>query len=148
MTKRTYENETVRVLWDSERCVHYAHCLRHGQGVFDRARRPWVDLSLAGTETIVSTVEGCPSGALQYERLDGEVGEIPDAPVSIVPLWDGPLAIRGEFEVRDRSGEVVVTGPRATLCRCGASKRLPLCDMSHVEVGFTDAPPTDPGNDR
>ena len=147
MAKRTYESDALRVFWDSERCIHFAHCIRTGEGAFDTRRRPWVDLSVADTATVVAAVEGCPSGALRYERLDGAEGEVPAATVSIVPLPNGPLAVRGDFIVQDRHGDEFVTGPRAVLCRCGASKRQPLCDLSHREIGFRDAPRPDPGGE-
>jgi uncharacterized Fe-S cluster protein YjdI/CDGSH-type Zn-finger protein len=140
MAKRTYENETVRVLWNSEICIHFAACLRLGDGVFDTGRRPWVDLSLADTETVVNAIEACPSGALRYERLDGQPGEQPDVPTRVVPWPNGPLMVRGDIEVNDRQGDTFVAGPRAALCRCGASKNQPFCDVTHRTIGFRDSP--------
>ena len=89
MTQRTYENEHVRVLWDSSRCIHTAICLSRGEGTFDTARRPWVDLAAAPTDVVIATIEACPSGALRYERVDGEPGEEPDVPTTMVP-WHEP----------------------------------------------------------
>ncbi|WP_328333961.1 CDGSH iron-sulfur domain-containing protein [Kribbella sp. NBC_00382] len=45
---------------------------------------------------------------------------------------DGPLIVRGNFELRDENGELIDPG-RATiaLCRCGKSARKPLCDGTH-----------------
>jgi uncharacterized Fe-S cluster protein YjdI/CDGSH-type Zn-finger protein len=144
MTKRTYDNGRIRVLWDSSICIHTGLCLKFGEGVFDTGRRPWVDMSLASDETIISTIERCPSGALRYERLDGGPAEQPEVPTSIVPWPNGPLMVRGELEVRDRHGETFPTGPRAALCRCGTSKNQPFCDLSHRESGFRDYPRVTP----
>jgi CDGSH-type Zn-finger protein len=48
---------------------------------------------------------------------------------------DGPLLVRGDFELRDETGELIDPG-RATiaLCRCGRSALKPLCDGSHALV--------------
>ena len=140
MAKRTYEDETIRVHWDSSLCIHVGVCLRDGAGVFDVGRRPWVDLTRADVDTIVAAIEGCPSGALRYERLDGGSNEEPQVPTTVVPLPGGPLAVRGDIEVTDRRGGTFLAGPRATLCRCGASGNQPFCDLSHRRVRFTDNP--------
>jgi uncharacterized Fe-S cluster protein YjdI/CDGSH-type Zn-finger protein len=140
MAKRIYENGRIRILWDSTVCIHTGICLKLGEGVFDTGRRPWVDMALAPDETIVSTIESCPSGALRYERLDGEPGEQPDVPTTIVPWPNGPLMVRGEIAVKDRHGDTFVTSPRAALCRCGSSANQPFCDLTHRETGFQDYP--------
>ena len=144
MARRTYDNGRIRILWDSSRCIHTGLCLKLGEGVFDTTRRPWVDMSLSSDETIISTIETCPSGALRYERLDGGVGEQPDVPTTIVPWPNGPLMVRGELEVKDRHGETFTSGPRAALCRCGTSNNQPFCDLSHRESGFRDYPRVTP----
>jgi hypothetical protein len=48
---------------------------------------------------------------------------------------DGPLLVRGNFELRDEAGEPIDPG-RATiaLCRCGRSALKPLCDGSHTLI--------------
>ncbi|MGI9585750.1 MAG: (4Fe-4S)-binding protein [Acidimicrobiia bacterium] len=140
MTRRTYENAEIRVLWDSSVCIHTGLCLRGGQGAFDVERRPWVDLEATDTETIAAAIEACPSGALRYERLDGGPQEQPAVPTTIIPWPNGPLMVRGEVEVQDRHGDTFVSGPRAALCRCGDSSNQPFCDLSHREAGFRDFP--------
>ena len=140
MAKRTYENDALRVFWDSSRCIHTGLCLRLGGGTFDTRRRPWVDLDAADTDSVVSAIEACPTGALRYERVDGGSGEEADVPTTIVPWPNGPLMVRGEVEVRDRNGEVFTASPRVALCRCGASENQPFCDLSHRAAGFRDNP--------
>jgi CDGSH-type Zn-finger protein len=78
----------------------------------------------------------CPTGALQFERRDGGPSEpVPeDNTVTVVP--DGPLHLRGDIEITDPDGEMVLEDTRVALCRCGASQNKPLCDDSHVDVDF------------
>ncbi|TWD81291.1 iron-binding CDGSH zinc finger protein [Kribbella amoyensis] len=46
---------------------------------------------------------------------------------------DGPLLVRGDFELLDEQGNPI-DPHRGTiaLCRCGKSALKPLCDGSHV----------------
>ena len=140
MAERTYEDDALRVHWNSTLCIHTGICLKTGEGAFDTQRRPWVDLAAADTETVVAAVTACPSGALTYERLDGHPGEQAAVPTTVVPWPNGPLLVRGEIEVSDRHGDVFTAAPRAALCRCGASSNQPFCDLSHRDEGFKDYP--------
>ena len=51
---------------------------------------------------------------------------------------DGPLLVRGDFELRAQDGTPIDPG-RATvaLCRCGKSGLKPFCDGTHKLVGFS-----------
>jgi len=80
-------------------------------------------------------IERCPSGALQYRRLDGGHEEQESDPPSVTPMRNGPLLVRGRIEVRHEDGTLEVL-PRATLCRCGASASKPFCDNSHTRMKF------------
>ncbi|SEP52361.1 Zn-finger domain of CDGSH type-containing protein [Amycolatopsis saalfeldensis] len=57
--------------------------------------------------------------------------------MTITPYEDGPLLVRGEFEIRAPDGEVIDPG-RSTvaLCRCGLSAVKPFCDGTHKVSGF------------
>ena len=61
---------------------------------------------------------------------------------SIVVCPDGPLIIRGEFEIVTPAGEPVPRQRKTVaLCRCGASAIKPYCDGTHKMIGFrTDFP--------
>ena len=48
---------------------------------------------------------------------------------------DGPVIVQGPVEVHGASDGSRTTD-RLALCRCGASSTKPLCDGSHVAVGF------------
>jgi len=65
-----------------------------------------------------------------------------DDAVKITPYRDGPLLVRGDFQIVDQDGNEI-PNERATvaLCRCGKSRMRPFCDGSHKLVGFT-APST------
>jgi CDGSH-type Zn-finger protein len=55
--------------------------------------------------------------------------------LKIIPSENGPLVLRGPFEVRgcDRT---VHAGNRTKLCRCGKSSNKPFCDDTHARIGF------------
>lgn len=138
MTRRIYRGTDIEVSFDGDLCIHATDCVRGLPAVFDRERRPWVFADNAIAEEVSAVIERCPSGALQYRRLDGARNE-PTGPVTTVTaVENGPLALRGDFVVRRGDGTHERL-PRAALCRCGQSKNKPFCDNSHLEAGFQAA---------
>jgi len=60
------------------------------------------------------------------------------AAATITACPDGPLLVRGEFELVSAQGEAVPRRRRTVaLCRCGFSALKPFCDGSHKAAGFT-----------
>jgi CDGSH-type Zn-finger protein/uncharacterized Fe-S cluster protein YjdI len=56
----------------------------------------------------------------------------PDRPGLEVTVEEGgPYRIAGPFTILSDDGRVQVSGSRAALCRCGASRNKPFCDGSH-----------------
>ena len=49
---------------------------------------------------------------------------------------NGPLLLRGEFEIIGADGQSVFLGNNTALCRCGHSSNKPFCDGTHRTVGF------------
>lgn len=139
MATKTYTGEDLDVTFDSQACVHSGECVRRLAAVFDTKRRPWVLPDAAPSQAVIDAVLHCPSGALKFVPKKGQAGEVPDAPTTVMAKKDGPLQVRGDLAVLRPDGSVV-RGTRFTLCRCGASKRKPFCDMTHRRIGFRDAP--------
>jgi len=55
----------------------------------------------------------------------------------ITPYRDGPLLVRGPVRIQDQDGgEIVVEREVVALCRCGKSRRRPLCDGTHKLIHF------------
>ena len=133
--RRTYRGDGIEVSFDRELCTHVAACLLGLPAVFDIDRRPWIAPNAAAPDEIARTIERCPSGALQYRRLDGGPEERGPEPPDVTPIRNGPLRVRGRVEVRRADGGVEAL-PRASLCRCGASENKPFCDNSHLRIGF------------
>jgi CDGSH-type Zn-finger protein len=60
------------------------------------------------------------------------------APTEVVACPDGPLLVRGDFDLVGAGGPSVERGRRTVaLCRCGMSVRKPFCDGTHKITGFT-----------
>jgi CDGSH-type Zn-finger protein len=58
-------------------------------------------------------------------------------PVTVKPLPDGPLQVKGEVEVLDAQGNPLPSkGGDIFLCRCGQSANKPFCDGTHKKVSF------------
>lgn len=67
------------------------------------------------------------------------------ARTTIAPYRDGPLIVRGDFEIVAGDGTVIVPGRETVaLCRCGRSALKPFCDGSHRASGFR----ADAGDER
>lgn len=136
---REYEGSDILIRYDPKLCIHAAECVNGHRRLFDRNRRPWVDPSAAPADEAAAVIERCPTGALQYERLDGGPAERPPARNELRIEPDGPVVGHGRIAVRDAEGRTVVRPLRIALCRCGASENKPFCDGSHATAGFTDA---------
>ncbi len=123
----------ITIRFNSQRCIHSRHCVLDAPQVF-QANTPgrWLHPDSASVEHIVAVAHSCPSGAITYERHDGGPNE--QAPVvnQLRVRENGPYAVHADLEVVGH-GRMY----RATLCRCGQSKRKPFCDNSHRDAGFT-----------
>lgn len=136
----TAKGQKLELLFETKRCIHARFCVTGAPNVFlANVQGPWIHPDAMEVERVVEVAHACPSGAIQYHRLDG-VHDETAPPVNLASIREaGPYAFRGQLQI---DGEPV--GFRATLCRCGASKNKPFCDGSHHEVGFsaTGEPPS------
>jgi CDGSH-type Zn-finger protein/uncharacterized Fe-S cluster protein YjdI len=136
--RQSYKNSTIEVTFDPNRCIHAAECVRRMPVVFRPTERPWVVLEGADPGEVQAVVERCPTGALQFARLDGSYQEAAQPQATIKAMINGPLYIRGDIELELPGGEVK-NETRLALCRCGLSQNKPYCDNSHA--GKFDASP-------
>jgi len=132
--------KSLTVSFDAKRCIHSRHCTTELPRVF-RANTPgtWLFPDEAESELLAAVIRECPSGALQYERLDDRPAE-PSPEVNLIHVQEnGPYAVLADVDLGGRN-----VGYRVTLCRCGQSKNKPLCDGSHTAAQFkaTGAPAT------
>jgi len=88
---------------------------------------------------VMAMIERCPSGALTYSVEPGEADIEPDLPEQIAVTTDitsagpieGALWVTGGIPVERADGQPFETRNRVTLCCCGLSKTMPLCDGAH-----------------
>lgn len=68
--KKTCEGQSIAVTFEAGRCQHAAECVRGLPEVFDIERRPWIQPDNAAADRTAEVVRRCPSGALEYRRVD------------------------------------------------------------------------------
>jgi CDGSH-type Zn-finger protein/uncharacterized Fe-S cluster protein YjdI len=132
--------EKLELTFEAKRCIHSRFCVTWTPQVFvANVKGPWIHPDAMPVERVVEVAHLCPSGAIRYQRLDGEAQEAAPAVNLAMVREAGPYAFRAQLEI-----DGAPAGFRATLCRCGASKNKPYCDGSHHEIGFSASgePPT------
>lgn len=131
----TVQGREVTIVFDGKRCVHSRNCvLSHPEVFVPNVQGEWIYPDAAPAAEVVRIGQNCPSGAIRVLWNAGAVGS--DAPPVVNTLRvreNGPLALEAPILL----GGVALDGPRATLCRCGASANKPFCDGSHTAAGFT-----------
>ncbi len=136
----TIAGERLDLIYEGTRCIHSRFCVTLAPQVFlANVKGAWIRPDALDAERLVDIAHACPSGAIRYQRRDGRPEESAP-PVNLAGIREaGPYAFRAQLLI---DGEPA--GFRATLCRCGASKRKPYCDGSHHEIGFsaTGEPPS------
>ncbi len=108
----------VTIIFDAQKCIHARNCVLTLPEVFQAGvKGQWIFPDNASTEDIAHLAKICPSGAIQYERHDGEKNEtMPEVNTARV-LENGPIAVNAELSIEGKAA-----GTRAVLCRCGHSK--------------------------
>jgi len=139
MTKKEYTNGEITVVWQPGLCIHSGVCFHSLPGVFKPRERPWIQMEKGDTQSIVSTVNACPSGALSIKIAADTnsvqaVPQVEKAHVKIMP--DGPVRFVGPCMVTLPDGTVVEKPNGVAICRCGGSASYPFCDSSHKTNGF------------
>ncbi len=134
---KEYSNDDITVVWQPGKCSHSTVCAKTLDDVFNPNARPWVNMQGSDSESIISTVRQCPSGALS---IKGDEITTPAATkvmenVTIKVLENGPLLVKGDvsLSMTDKAEQQAIN---PALCRCGASENKPFCDGSHARIGF------------
>jgi CDGSH-type Zn-finger protein len=130
---RRFAGTRITMTDDSVLCMHAGFCGNHAEKVWQMMERT-DDTRVRFT--VMQMVERCPSGKLGYE-VDGVPVE-PDLPEAISVTRDGPYWVTGGIPVTMSNGQTLEVRNRVTLCRCGQSKIKPLCDGTHVAIGFRE----------
>jgi CDGSH-type Zn-finger protein/uncharacterized Fe-S cluster protein YjdI len=131
--KEEIEGKSITIGFEARRCIHSRNCvLGHPEVFVPNVEGEWIHPDAASPEAVAEIAHSCPSGAITYRRRDGGANEAPPV-VNLARLREnGPIAFHAPLTI---AGEKA--GFRATLCRCGASKRKPFCDTGHHGAGFT-----------
>jgi CDGSH-type Zn-finger protein/ferredoxin len=131
-----YEGKEITIVYDRYLCMGAGYC-GELEAVFGTHDNPKYEPDEAPAADIIATIKKCPSGALTY-ILNGNLEKDYFPETRIVVEKDGPLHCQGDIELKDdQSSEMLLpNADHYTLCRCGGSKKKPLCDGSHEENGF------------
>lgn len=130
--RREYVAGPIAVSFDSSLCIHTAKCLQGLPQVFDLQARPWIQPANAAVDEVIEVVNRCPSGALQWRMVEGEHEDtVAEEEAAIAVTRNGPLWLRGNFELLGGDGVRLIESNRLALCRCGLSANKPFCDNTH-----------------
>ena len=70
---KNYSNNDVTIVWEPQKCIHSAICVKGLPDVFKPKEKPWITANGATTEKIIAQVKKCPSGALSYFMNEEEI---------------------------------------------------------------------------
>lgn len=133
-----YRGKEITIVYDRYLCMGAGYC-GELEAVFGTHDAPKYEPDAAAVADIIATIKKCPSGALSYQIEDEYFGNYCDQ-THIVVEKDGQLNCQGDITVIDDqdSDKLLPCTDHFTLCRCGGSKKKPLCDGSHHENGFKE----------
>ena len=123
---------------DQTICEHTGFCGNR----FDSIRAMAASLNEDGTSQralLMAMIEHCPSGALTFKVTEDDIDVEPELRHGVGVTQNGPYFVTGGVTVKRADGETFESRNRMTLCRCGGSAMMPLCDGTHRANGFHDS---------
>ncbi len=131
-----YQGKEITIVFDRYLCMGAGYC-GELEAVFGTHDAPKYEPDAAPVKDIIATIKKCPSGALSY-IIDGQHHTDYFNNTRIVVEKDGPYNCEGQITLIDDqdSDTLLPQADHYTLCRCGGSKKKPLCDGSHEKNGF------------
>jgi CDGSH-type Zn-finger protein len=131
-----YQGKEITIVFDRYLCMGAGYC-GELEAVFGTHDNPKYEPDAGSVEDIIATIKRCPSGALSY-ILDGAHHKDYFKVTQIAVEKDGPYNCEGQITLIDDQDSDVLLPPadHFTLCRCGGSKKKPICDGSHKDNGF------------
>lgn len=133
---KEYTNDETTIVWNSEKCIHSAICVKGLPNVFQPRERPWIKIDKASTNELINQVKQCPSGALSYYMNDEKDKSTESLETKVEVLENGPLLVYGTLKVTHKDGTKETKNKTTAFCRCGASNNKPYCDGAHVKNEF------------
>ncbi|WP_299111343.1 (4Fe-4S)-binding protein [uncultured Winogradskyella sp.] len=133
---KEYTNGEVTVVWEAEKCIHSAMCVKGLPNVFQPNDRPWIKIDAASTDELIETIKKCPSGALSYYMTNEDDQSSQTLETKVEVLENGPLLVYGTLKVTHKDGNEETKNRTTAFCRCGASQNKPYCDGAHVKADF------------
>lgn len=130
---KVYHGETVDLYDNESLCSSMRMCDR-GVGVWEAAIESG---DPQNRELAIQEACDCAAGRLTIRDKEGNFIE-PRLEPEVSPVQDtgagmrGPLAVKGGITLEGADGESYEVRNRMTLCRCGKSKNMPYCDISHL----------------
>ena len=133
---KEYSNGEVTVVWEAEKCIHSAICVKGLPNVFDPEAKPWIAIDAASTDALVNQIKQCPSGALSFYMNGDDDQSSESLETKVEVLENGPLLVYGTLKVTGKDGNAETKNKTTAFCRCGASQNKPYCDGAHVKEAF------------
>lgn len=133
---KNYTNGEATIVWEAEKCIHSAICVKGLPRVFQPKEKPWIKIEAATTADLIKQVKACPSGALSYYMNDesDKTAEVLETNVEV--RENGPLLVYGTLKITHKDGSQETKNKTTAFCRCGASHNKPYCDGTHVKNDF------------
>ncbi len=122
----------MEIIFEAKKCIHSRNCVLTRPDVFvPNVEGEWIYPDRATPEEIAELAHNCPSGAISYRSLAGDLNETPPLVNTVRVRENGPLAFSADLKIDEYEPSL-----RATLCRCGHSKNKPFCDGAHATQNF------------
>ena len=122
---KKYSNGETTIVWESEKCIHSAICVKGLSDVFQPRERPWIKINKASTNDLICQVKHCPSGSLSYYMNDEKDKPAAVLETKIEVLENGPLLVYGTLKVTHKNGDQETKNKTTAFCRCGALNNKP-----------------------